>query len=129
MKRERIEWAGKSEDDSSLSFLPGMLTDISIRVPGRTLIVEAKFYQESLQRYFEAKTIHSKHLYQLFAYLKNLECRGGEDASAEGVLLYPQVTERLRLRYELGGHRVRIHTVDLANDWRRVRQELLELVK
>src|SRR5262249_38413889 len=127
VKRERIYWAAHSNDDPELQFLPAMQTDISIRQPGRTLIIDAKFYQQTLQSNFGVETVHSTHLYQLFSYLKNLEPRRGQDATAEGMLLYPVVEKRLRLRYEVPGHTIRVCTVDLAQDWRHIRSELLDL--
>jgi|GEM_PF-3543589 len=43
-------------------------------------------------------SVHSVHLYQIYAYLRNLERRGGPDAQAEGILLYPAVSQRIDLR-------------------------------
>jgi 5-methylcytosine-specific restriction enzyme subunit McrC len=128
VKRERIYWAAGSADDPDLTLLPTMQTDISLRRPGRTLVIDAKYYQETLQRHFGSETVHSANLYQMFSYLKNLEPRGGQDAEAEGMLLYPVVERRLRLSYEIAGHKVRICTVDLAQDWKAIRRDLLELV-
>jgi 5-methylcytosine-specific restriction enzyme subunit McrC len=55
--------------------------------------------------------------------------RGGQDADAEGMLLYPVIAKRIRLRYEISGHSIRICTIDLAQHWKSIRQELLELVE
>lgn len=41
--------------------------------------------------HYERKTLRCGHLYQLFAYVKNLEARAGPDSCAEGILLYPAV--------------------------------------
>ena len=49
VKSERIYWDASSEDDPELTFLPSMETDISLRTAYRTLIVDTKFYQETLQ--------------------------------------------------------------------------------
>jgi 5-methylcytosine-specific restriction enzyme subunit McrC len=64
----------------------------------------------------------------LFAYLKNIAIRGGSDAYAEGMLLYPVVDKKIRLSYQLHGHKVSINTVDLGKEWREIRSELLEMV-
>ncbi len=129
VKKERIYWAATSEVDPTLRYLPMMATDISIRDDRRTLIIDAKYYKETLQRYYDSETIHSANLYQLFAYLKNLEARGGIDAQAEGMLIYPVVDKELRLSYDMHGHRMRISTVDLGKDWRDIRSELLALIE
>ena len=60
---------------------------------------------------------------------RNLEVRAGPDASAAGVLLYPQVDMRLRRRFSLPGHRLHVCTVDLHHPWPRIRHELLQLVE
>jgi 5-methylcytosine-specific restriction enzyme subunit McrC len=128
VSRGNIDWCAVSEDDPSLVYLPLMRTDIVFKRPGRTLVIEAKYYQQTLQSYYDSETVHSGNLYQLFSYLKNLEVRAGQDAHAEGMLLYPLVQKPLRLRYEISGHIVRICTVDLNGKWSDIRQELLELV-
>ena len=129
VKREQVSWAARSADDPDLSFLPKMNTDISIRRPDKTLVIDTKFYQDTFQRYKEAEKVYSSNLYQMFSYLKNIESRGGQDADAEGMLLYPVTAKRIRLRYEISGHSIRICTIDLAQHWKSIRQELLELVE
>lgn len=128
VRRERIYWAAGSADDPALQFLPTMQTDISFRTAGRTQIIDAKYYRDSLQTNFGSETVHSGNLYQMFSYLKNLAARGGQDATAEGMLLYPEVGRSLRLTYELSGHKIRICTIDLAGSWQEIRDELLGLV-
>ena len=128
VKKEKIKWAASSEDDNALMYLPGMETDISIRDRDQTLIIDAKYYQQTFSSYYDSESIHSSNLYQVFAYLKNLEERGGTDAQADGMLLYPVVDQHVRLHYEIQGHSVSICTIDLAADWTDLRSELLELV-
>ena len=128
VKKERIYWAASSETDPNLQLLPTMETDISLRDEKRTIIIDTKYYKNTLQTYYDSESIHSGNLYQLFAYLKNLEPRGGNDAQAEGILLYPTVSRSLKEKYDMHGHRVRICTVDLAQDWKAIRSELLALV-
>jgi len=128
VRKEKIRWTASSEDDHSLVFLPSMETDISIRDGSRTLIIDAKYYQDTFSNYFESESIHSANLYQVFAYLKNLEERGGADARADGMLLYPAINQNVRLSYEIQGHGVSICTIDLAADWTELRDELLQLV-
>lgn len=128
VKKERIYWTASSEVDPDLKFLPTMETDISLREHDRTIIIDTKYYKKTLQNYYGVESIHSGNLYQVFAYLKNLEFRGGEDAQAEGMLLYPVVQKKLRLKYDIHGHKISINTVDLGQDWKKIRDELLELI-
>lgn len=129
IKKEKISWQADSEDPATLVFLPSMETDISLRNSNRTLIIDAKYYKETLASYYDTERIHSGNLYQLFAYLKNIEAREGPDRECEGMLLYPVVSKGVRLEYQIHGHRVRICTVNLAAHWSEIREELLDLVK
>jgi 5-methylcytosine-specific restriction enzyme subunit McrC len=92
------------------------------------LIIDAKFYKETFQTYYESESIHSSNLYQIFSYLKNLESRGGADAKADGMLLYPVVDRSVRLQYELPGHNIKICTLNLSAEWKEIHSELLDLV-
>jgi 5-methylcytosine-specific restriction enzyme subunit McrC len=128
IKKEKISWVAQSDNPENLAYLPSMETDISIRNAERTLIIDAKYYKETLTNYFGTERVHSANLYQLFAYLKNIEHREDTNKILEGMLLYPVVTQHLRLEYQIHGHRVRICTVDLAAHWSEIREELLALI-
>jgi 5-methylcytosine-specific restriction enzyme subunit McrC len=126
---ETIDWDVQALDESSEGWLPQMLTDITLRGEGRTIIIDTKFHRDPLQTHYQGKrTVKSENLYQLMSYLKNAESRGGNDAAAVGILLYPQTEERLRLRFKISGHEVRVFTVNLSEDWKSVHQELLDIV-
>ena len=125
---ERIYWTAVSEEDQELQQLPSMLIDVVLRDNQRTIVIDAKYYKETLQTHYGKETVRSPHLYQLFAYLKNLEPRGGADAQAEGILLYPVVGQSVRLSYQMPGHMLRIRTVDLSRPWQEIHNELLQIV-
>lgn len=129
VKKERFDWVATSETDPTLQYLPSMETDISIRDENRTLIIDAKYYSQTFQSRYDKETIHSGNIYQINAYLDNIKERGGLDADAEGMLLYPVVDKRLRENYILAGNKIHICTLDLSRDWKDIRNELLELVE
>ena len=128
VKKEKISWFAQADNIEDLAYLPSMETDISIRNGERTLIIDAKYYKETLSSYFNAERVHSTNLYQLFAYLKNIEKGGGPDQFCEGMLLYPVVKQQVRLDYTVHEHRVRICTVNLAAHWTEISEELHELI-
>ncbi len=128
VKKEKIKWTASSETDPSLSYLPSMETDISIRDKDRTLIIDAKYYSRTFQSYYDKESIHSGNLYQILAYLDNLTSNGGNDAKAEGMLVYPEIEKRLRETYTMNGRQIHIRTLDLSQDWKDIRSELLDLV-
>lgn len=124
VKKERLYWSASSETDPTLSLLPTMETDISLRNGNRTLIIDAKYYSRTFQTYYDSESIHSSNLYQLMSYLRTLEKRSGQDANAMGMLLYPVVDRKLREEYTIDNHKVYICTLDLSQDWQDIGAEL-----
>ena len=118
--REDLRWKMAGETHQ---FLPKMQTDISIKINNRKLIIDAKYYKETLQKYYDSEKIHSQNLYQIFAYLKNQE-----NESAEGILIYPTVQKSLSLAYTHEGHTIRIETLNLNQDWQGVKADLLGII-
>lgn len=123
---QTFDWQEVEATRDDLTFLPRMRTDVSLDSPTRKVVIDTKYYAECLQSYFDTNKIHSGNLYQLFAYLKNLQI--GDGRSIEGILLYPTVGKSLSLRYRVQGHTMRIETVDLNESWQVIRERLLGLL-
>jgi 5-methylcytosine-specific restriction enzyme subunit McrC len=126
---ERIEWDISLDGQRSPELLPCMNTDISLRSRERTIIIDTKFYSQTLSSRFERKGLRSDHLYQLFTYVKNLERREGPDRFAEGILLYPTVQQDLDHSSLIQGHRITARTVDLSKHWFEIKARLLSLLE
>lgn len=112
---------------SALAYLPEMRTDLVLRAPQRVIVMDAKYYAQALSQYFSKQSIQPDHLYQLAAYLRHIapERLPGEVA---GMLLYPRTTESLRVDFALHGHPFTVATVNLAQHWSSLKEELLGLV-
>lgn len=123
--REQITWQLEASE-ADRSFLPRMVTDISLESQERKIIIDTKYYAETLQRYFDAQKVHSTHLYQLFAYVKNQRQVAKQ---CEGILLYPVVSRSLSLKYSQGPQQIRVETIDLSQPWQRIHERLLELIQ
>jgi 5-methylcytosine-specific restriction enzyme subunit McrC len=117
---ERIDWDLSGEGGVALQLLPCMQTDVSLRGRDRTVIIDAKYYAQTLQIHYEKERLRSSHLYQLFAYLKNMERRSGPDGRAEGILVYPTVGEDVMFSAIIQGHKVSARTIDLAKPWEEI---------
>jgi 5-methylcytosine-specific restriction enzyme subunit McrC len=128
VEAESLRWEQTAGSSADLAFLPGMRTDVTLRRPGRTLVIDAKFYREPLQCHRSRWTVRSGHLYQLFAYLRNLAARGQAAAEVDGMLLYPQASRMLDLSFHIHGHFVRIRTINLMRPWREIHNDLLALL-
>jgi 5-methylcytosine-specific restriction enzyme subunit McrC len=124
-----IAWGATPLSVTGAGRLPAMITDIYLKAPVRRIIIDTKYYANSLQRSQNGGTsYHSGNLYQLFAYLKNAAATDEAFATCEGMLLYPQAQGALQESYLIQGHRVTIATVDLAQSWQKISEDLLDLV-
>ncbi len=128
VKRERLAWQKTYGSSEALALLPEMETDASLLSPTARLVVEAKFSSSPIveREDYHTRSIRSTHLFQLFAYLRNLATK--DDRSTAGLLLYPRVTEEFCLDYLLQGHRLRVATVDLLATPVAIHHRLLELL-
>jgi 5-methylcytosine-specific restriction enzyme subunit McrC len=128
VEAEPLRWEITTGSPGDLAFLPGMRTDVTLRRPAQTLVIDAKYYKEPLQEHRGRWTVRSGHLYQIFTYLKNIAARGQLTSEIEGLLLYPQSARALNLSYQIHGHRVRVRTIDLKQPWPQIRNDLLALL-
>lgn len=128
VRREDIEWQFETEDENAEKLVPKMQTDISLESPKRKIIIDAKYYREILTNNQGSDKLRSANLYQMFAYLKNVEDNGGANRRCEGILIYPTTDKELELRYRISGHKFSIRTINLNQEWRRIHNELLEII-
>lgn len=130
VSRENIEWAVESSDPEAKKYLPIMQTDISLKAPDRKIIMDAKYYKDVLGGgQYGGEKIYSGHLYQLSAYLKNLEARGGVNLDCEGILVYPTVEKDVNITYDkMLGHKVSVRTINLNQDWSDIHSNLLSFL-
>jgi len=122
-----IAWQAEFHTEEARSVLPEMHTDLTLEWPERRVILDCKFYVDALTSHHGNARLHSAHLYQMVAYLKNQAVLPGWEC-AEGILLYPAVDHALDHRYTLLGHPVRIASVDLDRPWQEIHAMLGELL-
>jgi 5-methylcytosine-specific restriction enzyme subunit McrC len=124
---ERIRWEAVPVQGSDAGFLPEMITDVTLKYPGRTVVIECKYTDCLITGQYLKKEIKSEHLYQLSAYLRNMESGEGPDRTAEGILLYPSTGLPFRQEYVLNGHRLRVQTLDLTGSPREIEEQMSAL--
>ncbi|AHJ95768.1 5-methylcytosine restriction system specificity protein McrC [Hymenobacter swuensis] len=124
---ETIQWQAAAATDADLELLPAMITDTTLENPARKIILDTKYYAAALRLRYDQQKLLAPHLYQLYAYLQNQPILPGQQL--EGILLYPAATHSLDVRYTLGGHPVRIVTLNLAQHWEQIAADLLALVQ
>lgn len=123
---ERFGWRDVEATPAARDLLPEMRTDMTLTSPTRKLVIDAKFYRETLSSRFDTPSVHAANLYQLLAYLGNVPAAPGQEL--DGMLLYPTVDRDLDLRYVLQGRRVRVATVNLNQPWPSIHTRMLELI-
>ncbi len=126
---ERIRWAvascGPDED-----FLPAMQTDITLQNDTEKVIIDAKYYQQTMTVNFNKERINSSNLYQLFSYLQNQRKQDDpKTLETTGILLYPTVGRDYALNYQHGQHRILVRTVDLGSSWEDIEAKLKQIVE
>lgn len=124
---ETIAWQAESNQPDDLALLPTMLTDTTLDAPDRKIILDTKYYAAALRPRYDRQRLIAPHLYQLYAYLQNQRPAPGQ--ALEGILLYPAATQAVDVRYTLGGHLVRVVTLNLHKPWAGIAADLLSLVE
>lgn len=98
----------------------------------RTLIIDAKYYQRTLQTNFDVQTLHSGNMYQIFTYVKNKAAElKGTGHQVSGMLLYAKTEEDLVPDnvYQMNGNQISVKTLDLNQDFPVIATQLNQIVK
>lgn len=127
--RTEVGWADTTAEPDSRRLLPKMTTDVSMRAPGRQVILETKFVRKPFRVLGDDERVklRSDHLYQLFAYVMNTH-GSHRSLRVEGKLVYASVGRGVRASFAWGPVPVEVHTIDLASDWSAVREQLHGLI-
>jgi 5-methylcytosine-specific restriction enzyme subunit McrC len=128
VKGETIRWQFSAENESDLKFLPIMRTDITLENDRSKIIIDAKFYKQTLSKHFEKESISSANLYQIFSYLLNQQQPDAKTQSTTGILIYPTVEQDYDLRFRFQNHKIIIATVNLNNYWMNIENRLKTLI-
>lgn len=124
-KAPQIPWV---VDDGNRKMLPNMQSDIVLadKKSGRILIIDAKYYGRTMQSHFESQRLRSAHLYQIFAYVKNLALTLTPEQSVAGLVLYARTDEKIQPDnlYRLSGNEISLRTLDLNCDFSEIRAQL-----
>lgn len=92
----------------------------------RKIVIDCKFTPEATQHHYEAETLRSSHVFQINAYMDNLEGKWAD--TCEMMLLYPTVDSPLSADYTHEGHKIRIRTINLDQPWQNIHEDLLAMV-
>lgn len=123
----QIDWM---TDDDYQEMLPVLQTDITLEKEDRILIIDAKYYENILQERYDAQTIRSANLYQIFTYVKN--CQEKEpDKEAAGMLLYAGTDNEFQPhhQYSMSGNRITVRTLNLNCEFPEIAKQLDQIAE
>ena len=117
----QIPW---DTDDDYREMLPVMQSDIMLKKGEKTLIIDAKYYSHTTQKQYDVNSLHSGNLYQIFAYVKNLDTE--RTGNVSGMLLYARTDEAVlpNNEYKMGGNSISVKTLDLDCDFAEIKKQL-----
>jgi 5-methylcytosine-specific restriction enzyme subunit McrC len=127
VKKETIKWQFDNTDNESYQYLPQMETDITLENENEKIIIDAKFYRETMTINYDKERIKSANLYQLFSYLLNQQDNSTKTLKATGILLYPTIETDYDLNFKYNEHKIQIRTVNLNSNWRNISTRLKEI--
>ena len=129
VKKETIKWQFSYKDNESFQYLPQMETDITLENETEKIIIDAKFYRETMTVNYDKERIKSANLYQLFSYLLNQQRQDTKTINATGILLYPTIEDDYNLEFKYKNHDIQIRTVNLNTNWRNISSRLKQIIQ
>ena len=123
-----IRWDDEGTREDQRPMIPRMEADIVLESQHRRIVLDTKYYRQALSNHRGVRKLHSGHLYQLLAYLRNREATSEPGPRHEGILLYPVVDEPLKVDVRLEGFSIRARGIDLGRDWRKIHADMLALL-
>ena len=93
------------------------------------IIIDAKFYRETMTLNYDKERIKSANLYQLFSYLLNQQGINVKTHNATGILLYPTIETDYNLNFKYNEHKIQIRTINLNSNWRNISSRLKEIIE
>lgn len=128
VKKENIKWQFDCKNQESYQFIPKMETDITLENSAEKIIIDAKYYKQTMLINYDKERINSNNLYQLFSYLINQEDQTLKTINAKGILLYPTIEKEYDLQYKYKRHIIEIRTINLNSNWKLIAERLYELI-
>ena len=128
-----MKWTEETEESNPLiKYLPVMKTDIVLKQKygDKTLIIDTKYYKRILNQNYDKLSLNPAHLYQIFAYVKNMDTANTGNVS--GLLLYAKTEDEVFPEGEpfvIGGNRIGARTLNLNVSFDSLRIQLDKIAK
>ncbi len=127
-RASQIAW---NLDNGIRDFLPTMQTDIMLTYGEKTLIIDTKYYGQTMQtiEQYDSQTLRSNNLYQIYTYVKNKDKH--HTGNVSGLLLYAKTDEDITPNhdYRMGGNKISVRTLNLNGIFEEIARQLEEIVE
>ncbi len=136
--QQHLNWKLKN---GKQDILPSMRMDTVLygKHINKTIIIDTKYYPDYMKKSFyseeDKRTLISGNLYQMNAYMNNINT----DNELVGMLLYPMpysenvISEKYNIDVVSNGvvkkAILQIQTINLNNEWRKIKEELINIIK
>ena len=102
--------------------LPSLYTDILITKDNKSLIIDTKFYQETLNKneFYQNEKIRSNHMAQMYAYMNNFPL----ETEVVGMLLYPTIDFEYHRGGTIQNKKIFLNTINLNEDFSNIKRNL-----
>lgn len=127
-RSEKVEW-NIDVEESTLPLIPEMRTDIMLTFPERTLIIDTKYYGQSMQINMDKATVRSNNLYQINSYVLHEDRL--HSGNIDGMLLYAKTQEAIcpdGLMKLNDGNIIYFRNLDLNQDFGNIKHQLDALI-
>lgn len=114
-------------DDDERSLLPTMQSDIMLEYKNNILIIDTKYYSNNMQVYYDVYKLYSRHLYQIFTYVKNKDAELIDTSyKVSGMLLYAGTDREIQPNntYMMSGNKISVKTLDLNCEFSKIKEQL-----
>lgn len=128
-KSKQILWDMCEDESVSASMLPVMQTDITLALGGRTLIIDTKYYGQTVRENMGKISIHSPNLYQIHTYVTNEDKY--HTGLVDGMLLYARTSSDIQPDTQFKNHDGNIFmvkTLDLSQNFKLIEQQLEDIL-
>ncbi len=125
----KIDWV---LDDEYSYQLPTMQSDVMLSKGRKILIIDAKYYGQTMQNQYDTYTVHSNNLYQIFTYVKNKRMgKANLEYDVSGMLLYARTEELIQPNntYSMSGNKISVRTLDLNCEFDEIKNQLNQIVE
>ena len=109
--------------------LETLQTDIVLKDKAnrKMLIIDAKYYRDTLVTNHGKATVRNSHVAQVYAYMMNHQDSGSY--SVQGMLIYPFSGKEVHSTFPLDRGDITVHTVNLGKEWNLIEEELLSFLE